>query len=89
MLGCLIVEVFSQTRIWDGYSDGEILSQLKMKQIPKLPTSIPHQKWGIICECLNPFYESRINILDAIIRLCHLLIKLGFHDIVSRLESIL
>lgn len=87
MLGCLIVEIFSKSRIWEGYSESEIIKQLKIQQIPKIPTDIPQQKWGMICECLNPFYKARIDIKDVIQRLYYLLVKLGYHDLVSRLQS--
>jgi hypothetical protein len=87
MLGCLIVEVFSKSRIWDGYTEGEIVKQLKILQIPKIPNDIPQTIWGLICECLNPFHKARHDIKDVIVRYYYLLGKVGYSDLQGKLLS--
>jgi hypothetical protein len=89
MLGCLIVEVFSKSRIWEGYTEGEIVKQLKILQIPKIPNDIPQTIWGLICECLNPFHKARNEIKDVIVRYYYLLSKVGFSDLQGKLLSII
>jgi hypothetical protein len=87
MLGCLIVEVFSKIRIWEGYTEGEIVKQLKILQIPKIPNDIPQTIWGLICECLNPFHKARNDIKDVIVRYYYLLGKVGYSDLQGKLLS--
>jgi hypothetical protein len=85
MLGCLFVEVFSKYRVWDGYTENEIIKQLKNLSIPKIPNDIPQIVWGLICECLNPFYKARNDIKDVMTRFYFLAGKLGYTDIQHRL----
>ncbi len=88
MLGCLFIEIFSKYRVWEGYSDSEIMKQLKSQIIPKVPNDIAPECWGLICECLNPFYKARIDIRDVMIRYFYLLGKLGFSDLCERMQGI-
>jgi len=87
MLGCLFIEIFSKQRVWEGYSEGEILKQLKAQISPKVPNDINPQCWGLICECLNPFDKARIDIRDVLVRYYYLMGKLGFTDLQDRMQS--
>lgn len=87
MLGCLWVELFSKKKIWDGYTENEITKQLKNNAMPKLPSDIPQACWGIICECLNPFFKTRIDIKELVMKFYQILIKLGKNEIILRMQS--
>jgi len=87
MLGCLFIEIFSKHKVWEGYSEAEILKQLKSQISPKVPNDVDPNCWGLICECLNPFPRARIDIRDVMVRYYYLLSKLGFHDLCERMQS--
>ena len=88
MLGCFWIEIFSKKKMWEGYTENEITKQLKSYTMPKIPSDGPQLCWGIICECLNPFYESRIHIKEIIIKFQSVLSRLGQTDVNIRLQSI-
>ncbi len=87
MLGCLLIEIFSKQKVWDGYSENEIIKQLKNLTSPKVPNDIPQSMWGIICECLSPFHKARIDIKEALVRFYYLCGKLGLVDCQLRIQS--
>jgi serine/threonine protein kinase len=88
MMGCLFIEIFSKSKVWEGYTENEIVKQLKSGSIPKIPNDIPQICWGIICECLNPFYKTRHDIKDILTRYYFMLGKLSYPDLQQRLLSI-
>ncbi len=72
-IGCLFVEIFSAKQVWEGFSENEILNDLKKFYVPKIHRDIPKNAWSIICECLNPFKETRISakeLLDKYVLIC-------------------
>ena len=75
MLGCLMIEVFSRSKVWEDQSETMIIKSLKALSIPKIPRDINKENWGIICECLNPFYQTRIDIRDVFIRMDEVISK--------------
>jgi hypothetical protein len=87
MLGCLLIETFSKFKIWDGYSENEVIKQLKNLSIPKVPNDIPQTQWGLICECLNPFYKARHDIKDVITRFYFLVGKMGYPEIQYKISG--
>jgi len=87
MLGCFFIEIFSKHKVWAGYSENEIIKSLKNSSIPKIPGDIPHILWGLICECVSPFYHARCDIKEILIRYYQLMLKVGAHDVVNRLIS--
>lgn len=87
MVGCLIIEIFSKFRVWDGYTENEIIKQLKNLTSPKVPNDIPQSLWGLICECLNPFYKARIDIKDTFVKFYYLCSKIGLNDLTIRMQS--
>ena len=87
MLGCLFIELFSKYKVWEGYSEAEILKNLKNGISPKVPNDIQPECWGLICECLNPFSNARIDIRDVMVRYYYMLGKLGFYDLQERMLS--
>lgn len=87
MLGCLMIEILSKSRVWEGFNESEILKQLKSQMIPKIPNDIHPDCWGLMCECLNPFPKSRIDIRDVITRYYYLLGKLGMYELQDRMQS--
>lgn len=87
MLGCLFIEIFSKYKVWEGYSETEILRQLKSQISPKVPNDVMPDCWGLICECLNPFPQARIDIRNVMIRFFNLLEKLSMPDLQERMQS--
>ena len=61
VIGCLFVEIFSKKEVWYGITEEEIKEDLKKNYVPKIHADIPKNAWGVICECLNPFTETRIQ----------------------------
>lgn len=87
MLGCLLIEIFSKFKVWDGYTENEIIKQLKNLAAPKVPNDIPQSLWGLICECLNPFYKVRVDIKDTLTRFYYLCGKLGLTEYQIRIQN--
>ena len=85
VVGCLFIEFFSENTIWYGYKESQMLEDLRKFYVPKIWQDVPHQTWGIICECLNPFYESRIDANELLDRYVKLMIKMK----ITELESVL
>lgn len=72
-MGCLFVEIFSAQQVWAGINDADIVVDLKKFYVPKIHKDIPKNAWSVICECLNPFKETRINakeLLDKYVLIC-------------------
>ena len=72
-IGCLFVEIFSAQQVWAGMKENDILNELKKYYVPKIHKDIPKNAWSVICECLNPFKETRINakeLLDKYVLIC-------------------
>ena len=72
-IGCLFVEIFSAKQVWEGYNESDILNDLKKFYVPKIHRDIPKNAWSIICECLNPFKETRIDakeLLEKYVLIC-------------------
>lgn len=88
MLGCFWIELFSKKKIWEGYTENEITKQLKSYTMPKIPSDSPQLCWGIICECLNPFYDSRVQIKEIIIKFQSVLSRLGQTEVNIRMQGI-
>ena len=59
--GCLALEMFSEYPVWDGLTEEEMDINLKKYFVPKIHSDIPRHMWGILCECLCPYIESRIT----------------------------
>jgi hypothetical protein len=88
MLGCLWIELFSRKKVWDGYTESEISKQLKNYTMPKIPSDIPQLCWGVICECLNPFFKTRIDVKEVVMKFHNILSKLGQNEVILRMQSI-
>lgn len=86
-LGCLLVETFSKHKVWDGYTETEIVKQLKNSTSPKVPTDMPQILWSLICECLNPFYKVRSDIKEVLHRWHSIMGKLSYSDLQQKLAS--
>jgi hypothetical protein len=87
MLGCLFIELFSKSKVWEGYSDSEVIKHLKSYTIPKIPNDFPQQCWSILCECLNPFSQARSEIKDILCRFHQLMGKLSYTDLQIKISS--
>jgi serine/threonine protein kinase len=61
VVGCIFVEIFSSKNVWEGVKDNDVINDLKKYYVPKIHKDIPKNAWSVICECLNPFKETRIN----------------------------
>jgi serine/threonine protein kinase len=87
MLGCLFIELFSNSRVWQGCSDSEIIKNLKSFTIPKVPSDFPQLCWGVLCECLNPFSQARSDIKDILCRFYQLMGKYSHSDLQIKISS--
>jgi serine/threonine protein kinase len=87
MLGCFVIEILSKYKVWSGFSENEIIKHLKNSSSPKVPNDIPPNLWGLIHECINPFYNARADVKDILIRYYFLMQKLGNGDVVNRISS--
>ena len=86
MLGCLFIEIFSRSKVWKDQTETQIIKNLKALVVPKIPRDIKQSNWGIICECLNPFYKTRIGIKELFVRLYELLSKVTTrNDLIPRI----
>lgn len=88
MMGCLVIECFSKSKMWEGYTETEIIKHLKNLTSPKVPNDIPKFLWGIICECLNPFQQTRVDIKELLSRFFMLYGKLNLVDLQIRIQGI-
>lgn len=68
--------MFSEKTVWHGYKETQIIEDLKKFYVPKIFSDVPHQTWGIICECLNPFHETRIDAEELLERYVKLMMKM-------------
>lgn len=64
-----------------------MLEELKKYYVPKIFSDVPHQTWGLICECLNPFSESRIDSKELLERFVKLLVKMKITIIEQELKK--
>lgn len=77
IIGCIFIELFSDKCIWYGYKETQMLEELRKFYVPKIFSDVPHSTWGLICECLNPFDESRINSKELLDRYVKLMFKMN------------
>jgi len=76
LIGCIIVEMFSKSEIWAPNSKDDMMRDLNKSFVPKIHPDVPKHMWGIICECLNPFPETRIDAKVLLERYSKLMLKL-------------
>lgn len=86
-MGCLFIEMFSEKNIWYGYKETQMLEDLKKYYVPKIFADVPHQTWGIICECMNPFSESRIDAKELLDRYVKLMQKMKINELKEALKK--
>jgi serine/threonine protein kinase len=87
MLGCLFIELFSTNRVWEGFTNDEIIKNLKSQIIPKIPNDFPQQCWGIVCECLNPYFQARSDIKEILSRFYSLMGKMLYTDLQTKIKG--
>jgi serine/threonine protein kinase len=85
LVGCVFVELFSTSEIWAGYSEEEMIRDLKKYYVPKIHKDIPKHCWGLICECLNPFRDARIEGKELIEKFAKLMFKLKIPELAKDL----
>jgi len=85
LIGCLMIEMFSKNEIWASYSNEDMMRDLRKSFVPKIHPDIPKHMWGIICECMNPFPETRIEAKELLERYSRLMIKLKISEIAKYL----
>ena len=76
LIGCIFIELFSEKYIWYGFKETQMIEELRKLSVPKIFSDVPHQSWGIICECLNPFTDSRIDAKELLERYVALMKKM-------------
>jgi len=85
VLGCLIVEIFSANEVWQGSNESEMMRDLKKFYVPKIHKDIPKQMWGLICECLNPFKETRIEAKEVLEKFVKVMLKMKIPELAREL----
>jgi hypothetical protein len=83
------VEVFSSSEVWANSSEEDMVANLKKYYVPKIHKDIPKHTWGIICECLNPFREARIDGKELLDRYVRLMIKLKIPELAPYLGNLI
>jgi hypothetical protein len=86
-IGCFMLELLSASEVWQGQSEGDMLRDLKKFYVPKIHQDIPKHSWGIICECLNPFKETRIEATELLQKYVRLMQKMKIPDIAKDIEK--
>jgi len=86
-LGCLMVEIFSTKEVWQGHTELEMMRDLKKYYVPNIHKDIPKHMWGIICECLNPFKETRQDSKELLEKYVRLMMKLKIVELKSYLGN--
>jgi hypothetical protein len=76
-----MVEIFSANEVWQGSSEIEMMRDLKKFYVPKIHKDIPKQMWGIICECMNPFKETRIDAKELLERYVKIMLKMRIPEL--------
>jgi serine/threonine protein kinase len=87
MFGCFLIELLSLNKVWEGYSESELIKALKTNQLPKIPKDFPQMAWGVLYECLNPYYKARTDIKDIFTRFYRLMGKMSHSDLQCRIGS--
>jgi hypothetical protein len=82
-----MVELFSANEVWHGSSEEEMMRDLRKYYVPKIHQDIPKHTWGIICECLNPFKETRIDAKELLERYVRLMQKLKIPELLKDIEK--
>ena len=85
LIGCIMVELFSKNEIWSPLSKDDMMRDLKRSFVPKIHPDVPKHMWGIICECLNPFPETRIDAKELLERYIKLMLKLKIPELSKHL----
>lgn len=85
LIGCIIIEMFSKNEIWAPYTKDEMIRDLRKSFVPKIHPDIPKHMWAIICECLNPFPETRINSKELLERYSKIMLKLKIPELAKHL----
>jgi hypothetical protein len=83
-----MIEVFSSTELWANLTKEEMLRDLKKGSVPKIPADIPKNLWGLICECLNPFTETRIDAKELFDRYVKLMVKMKIPELFKHLGNL-
>jgi pyruvoyl-dependent arginine decarboxylase (PvlArgDC) len=66
-----------------------MLRELIKGSVPKIPTDIPKNMWGIICECLNPFTETRLEAKELLERYAKVMLKMKIPELLRHLGKFL
>ncbi len=82
-----MVELFSKNEIWSTHTKDEMMRDLKKSFVPKIHPDVPKHMWGIICECLNPFPETRIDAKELLDRYVRLMLKLKIPELSKHLGN--
>lgn len=85
LMGCIIVEIFSKNEIWSPLSKDDMMRDLKRSFVPKIHPDVPKHMWGMVCECLNPFPETRIDAKELLERYTKLMHKLKIPELAKHL----
>lgn len=87
IIGCIFIEVFSDRPIWHDYKESQMIEDLKKYYVPRINSDIPHQTWGMVCDCLNPFREARINSKELFDKYVSLMMKMKISFLIKHLEK--
>ncbi len=87
--GCLFVEMFSAHHVWMDAREDDMMKDLNRYFVFKINKDIPKHCWSVICECINPFRETRSTAREVLEHLSRLIYKLKIHGLQGRIEKYL
>jgi len=89
VIGCLFVEMFSDYNAWMNLREEEMMRDLNRYFVFKINKDIPKHCWSVICECINPFAETRSTAREVLEHLCRLIYKLKIPGFQGKIEKYL
>lgn len=68
--------MFSANTVWKEGREQDMEKDLNRYFVFKINKDIPKHCWSVICECINPFAETRSTAREILEHLCRLVTKL-------------
>jgi len=89
VIGCIFLEIFSSREVWSGIEEETIKEDLRKNYVPKIHGDIPKNSWGVICECLNPFPDTRIEAKELLYKYSLICKKLKITKIITEISKMI
>jgi len=75
--------MFSAQKVWMEYKEEDMMKDLMRYFVFKINKDIPKHCWSVICECINPFAETRSTAREILEHLSRLVFKLKTSGLVG------